>query len=253
MTHPSSGAPSMLFPPPPAPTHPCAHRPLTHRVPSGTYFRFATGGSIDIHTAPSIQGPWVAAGAVLPSNGSRIAYAGARDAWAPDVHRVRGAYVLYYAVSTFGSQESAIGVATSGSLEAGTWTDRGSTGVSSSAGDDYNAIDPNLIRAGGTAYLTFGSFWGDIFQTTLASDALTWSGAAPYGVEFNATGTRPSEGAYMYRHREYYYLFFSSGICCNYNVVRPAPGDEYKIMVCRSDRVDGGYVSPTRGRRAQSW
>lgn len=57
---------------------------------------------------------------------------------------------MYYAVSTFGSQNSAIGVATSSTMEVGSWTDHGATGVASSAGKLYNAIDPNLILVGST-------------------------------------------------------------------------------------------------------
>ena len=37
-------------------------------------------------------------------------------------------------------------------------------------------------------------------------------------------------------------LFFSSGSCCNLNRKTLSPGDEYKIMVCRSERLDGDYV-----------
>lgn len=128
-------------------------------------------------------------------------------------------------------------------MEAGTWTDHGSTGLSSTDGDLYNTIDANLFQADGTNYLTFGSFWGDIFQTTLTEGALTVSGAAPYQIELNDTGTRPSEGAYIFEHGEYFYLFFSSGICCGYDSEMPAPGEEYKIMVCRSEKIDGDFVS----------
>jgi len=46
---------------------------------------------------------------------------------------------LYYAVSTFGSQVSAIGLAVSSTMDPGTWTDRGSVGVASTARKPYNA------------------------------------------------------------------------------------------------------------------
>ena len=49
-----------------------------------------------------------------------------------------GEYVLYYSVSTIGSQNSAIGVSTSASMDPGTWTDHGEV-ISSVAGDVYNA------------------------------------------------------------------------------------------------------------------
>lgn len=77
----------------------------------------------------------------------------------------------------------------------------------------------------------------------MSSDLRKVSGKTPYNVEFNSTGTHPSEGAYVFQYKKYYYLFFSSGICCGYDQKRPAPGEEYKIMVCRADKVSGPYVS----------
>ena len=214
---------------------------LILRESDGTYFCFATGGGLDIHTAHSIQGPWTYDGVVL-ADGSSIDNPGSDDAWAPDVHEVDGTYYCYYAVSSFGTQASAIGLATSSSMDPGTWTDYGSIGLSSTDGDDYNTIHPNLFQTSDTNYMTFGSFWGDIFQTTMNADATMVSGDAPYQIELNDTGTRPSEGSYVFEHGDYYYLFFSSGICCGYDSTMPAPGEEYKIMVCRSDKIDGGYV-----------
>lgn len=155
-----------------------------------------------------------------------------------------GKYYLYYSVSSFGTQNSAIGVATSPNMDAGTWTDHGSTGVESSSGDPYNAIDGNLfITSSGTNLLTFGSFYGDIYQAPLSSDALTWRGADIYNVEYNATGSRPSEGPFLFEYGDYFYLFWSSGSCCGYDSDRPAPGDEYKVMVCRSSSATGDFVS----------
>lgn len=215
---------------------------LIRRQSDGTYYRFATGGGMDIHTAPTLTGPWSSAGVVLP-NGSKIDNSGAKDAWAPDVHHIEGEYVLYYAVSTFGTQESVIGVATSSTMATGTWTDHGSTGLQSVNGSAYNCIDPNLIVVNGTDYMSFGSFWSDIFQTTFrAPQALEWTSETPYQLEFNATSPQPSEGSYVFEADGWFYLFFSSGLCCGLDVNTPPAGDEYKVMVCRSRDVAGGYV-----------
>ena len=84
--------------------------------------------------------------------------AGRDDTWAPDVSFHNGVYYAYYSVSTFGSQTSAIGLATSSSMDPGTWTDHGSV-FQSRTGDLYNAIDPNLvIDEHGSPVLTFGEF-----------------------------------------------------------------------------------------------
>jgi arabinan endo-1,5-alpha-L-arabinosidase len=100
------------------------------RESDGTYFRFATFEDLQIATAPSMQGPWSCDGPVLP-NGSEIPITGsnADSLWAPDAHLIGDTYYVYYAVSSLGSQNSAIGVATSSSLDSGTWVDHGSLGI----------------------------------------------------------------------------------------------------------------------------
>lgn len=149
---------------------------------------------------------------------------------------------MYYAVSTSGSQNSAIGVATSPTMEVGSWTDHGSTGISSSSSTLYNAIDPNLISVSGAYYLTFGSFWDDIYQVQMASPPLKSSGGNSYNLAYNSTGTHAEEGTYMFYDSGYYYLLISSGICCGYDNSLPAPGAEYRIVMCRSTIATGAFV-----------
>lgn len=92
-----------------------------------------------MHTAPDIVGPWTYQGAALP-DGSSIDLTGNDDLWAPSVHLIGSTYYLYYSVSSFGSQDSAIGLARSTTMDVGTWTDVGSTGIKSSSSKSYNAI-----------------------------------------------------------------------------------------------------------------
>ncbi|KAK6604508.1 arabinan endo-1,5-alpha-L-arabinosidase A [Botrytis cinerea] len=176
---------------------------------------------IAIHTAPALTGPWTYKGYALKS--SKID--GNTDLWAPDVTLVGNTYYMYYSTSSFGSQKSTIGVATSSTMDVGSWTDHGSSGVSSSSGKAYNAIDGNLIWDGSKFYMNFGSFYGDIYQVPMKNPPISSSGAA-YNIEFNSTGTRPSEVA----------------LAATSTKNRPAKGEEYKIMVCRSNKVNGGYV-----------
>ena len=74
---------------------------------------------------------------MLP-NGSIIDLPGNRALWAPDIGILYDAYVLYYSVSTVGSQNSAIGLATSYTMEPGDWLDWGAV-ITSKPGDPYNA------------------------------------------------------------------------------------------------------------------
>ena len=73
---------------------------------------------------PSSCSPWTRTGSVLGANGSVIDLPLRKNPWAPDVNRLPdGKYGLYYSVSTIGTQDSAIGLATSDSMEEGTWTE----------------------------------------------------------------------------------------------------------------------------------
>ena len=73
--------------------------------------------------------------------------------WAPDVIRLGEKFFVYYAVSTFGRNTSAIGLATGGSLDPASpqwrWEDRGPV-IASRRGDAFNAIDPAIFRDGAT-------------------------------------------------------------------------------------------------------
>ncbi|KAI4086337.1 MAG: hypothetical protein LQ339_009050 [Xanthoria mediterranea] len=220
-----------------------AHDPSLIRRDDGTYSRFSTGGKIAVHTAPSIQGPWTYNGAALP-NGSIINKAGNQDLWAPDVAKVESTYYLYYSVGSFSSQDSAIGVATSTSMDVGSWADLGSTGVESVPGSKFNAIDGNLQSANGTLHMNFGSFWSDLFQVEMTATPTTIAEAVTSATQIAFVPTPPQaqEAAFGYQYGHYYYLFFSIGSCCKYDINKPAAGDEYKIQTCRSTSISGPFV-----------
>ncbi|KAG8738860.1 hypothetical protein FRC10_006431 [Ceratobasidium sp. 414] len=172
------------------------------------------------------------------------------DTWAPDVININGTYFAYYAISQFGTQNSVIGVATSKTMEYGSWTDHG-TVFSSKAGDNYNAIDANVIQADGKLLLTFGSYWADIFQFELAPTGLApLPASAPQltHLVLNQTSPQSAEGGFIYKPKTsaYYYLFYSSGACCAFDpAALPAPGDEYKVYVGRSKSASGPFVDAT--------
>jgi arabinan endo-1,5-alpha-L-arabinosidase len=101
-------------------------------------------------------------------------------------------------------------------MEANSWTDLGSIGLTSTSKNPYNAIDPNLIKVGSSYSLNFGSFWHDIYQTNLNSAATKISGSTT-NIQYDATGTHPCEGSFMFYNSGYYYLLWSRGICCGYD------------------------------------
>ena len=142
-----------------------------------------------------------------------------------------------------GYQGSDIGLATSKTLDPGSWTDHGSIGLPKS--DAYNLIDPNLFQESDSApiYMSFGSYWHDIFQTELHAPPIKFSGIAPKNILRNTTANaQVAEGSFQFKWQNYYYLFFSAGACCNQPPNLAKPGDEYRMVVCRSSSITGPYT-----------
>jgi arabinan endo-1,5-alpha-L-arabinosidase len=165
-------------------------------------------------------------------------YNPAGQSWAPDVSFRNGQYWMYYAVSTFGSQKSAIGLATSPTGAAGTFTDRGIV-LTSAAGKAYNAIDPALlVDASGRWWLTFGSFWKGIYQFELNPATGKARQSSPKLIHLaQRSGANGSiEGPYVVAHGGYYYLFASFDYCCR------GVDSTYNIRVGRSRSPNGPFV-----------
>lgn len=169
----------------------------------------------------------------------------AESMWAPDISYVDGRFRLYYAVSTGGSMRSAIGFATTKTLDRNSpdygWTDHGMV-VETFEGGTYNAIDANfVIDAEGNHWLAFGSYWSGLKLIPLdkttgkprPGDKTIHSIAyrpAPTG------GDNPIEGAFIVQRYGWYYLFASYDYCCK------KEASNYYVAVGRSRQVTGPYV-----------
>ena len=122
--------------------------------------------------------------------------------------------------------------------------------ISSSPNASYplnttNAIDANLFvdPKTGTPYLSYGSFWSDIYQFELNSDLSTVKLETAKQLSFDPVLPQAEEGSYISYHAGWYYLWYSHGLCCGYNVsALPTPGTEYSIRVGRSASPSGPYV-----------
>jgi arabinan endo-1,5-alpha-L-arabinosidase len=217
-----------------------------------TYYVFSTGGRngegvIPIRTSTDMHA-WKASGFVfksLPEWATREV-PGARNAWAPDISYFNGKYRLYYSVSTFGSRNSAIGLATNRTLDASSdgyrWTDEGLVLRSRQDADDWNAIDPNLVIENSTRHwLVWGSFWSGIKMRRVDPENGKLS---PSDDTMYALASRPREdpihGAveapFIVRHDPYWYLFVSFDRCCR------GAESTYNIRVGRSSDVTGPYL-----------
>ena len=171
--------------------------------------------------------------------------------WAPDISYHNGLYYLYYAVSAFGKNTSAIGVATNKTLDASSpsfkWSDRGKVIQSVPGRDMWNAIDPNLITDGdNTSWMVFGSFWNGIKIVKLDSSLTAvaqpeqWYTVASRSrnpvLPDSVAGDAAIEGPFIFKKDKYYYLFVSFDYCCR------GEKSTYKMMVGRSENVYGPYV-----------
>jgi arabinan endo-1,5-alpha-L-arabinosidase len=161
------------------------------------------------------------------------------DFWAPDISFFAGAYHLYYAASSFGTNNSVIGLATSPTLDPASpayhWTDHGMVLRSSTAGD-FNAIDPELVLDGSRAWLAFGSFWDGIKMRRLDPGTGLLSAGDTTLYPLASRGGASIEGASISRHGGYWYLFASLDYCCR------GVDSDYRVVVGRSASVTGPYT-----------
>lgn len=131
---------------------------------------------------------------------------------------------MYYSVSTLGSKDSVIGVATSRDMESGSWIDHGSTDLSSTSATPWNAIDANWIEINGDQYINFGSYWQNLFQAG-EQNGLKVRADEAHNIAYNATGPgneSPMESSFMVEHDGWYYLFFSVGQADQYDTAAGA-------------------------------
>lgn len=164
---------------------------------------------------------WTRNGAVFTEmpTWAREAVPGARGIWAPDVSYVNGEFRLYYAVSRFGENTSAIGLAVTKTLVRSDprfgWVDEGLV-VRSDPRDDFNAIDPDLlVDENGRHWLSFGSFWTGLKLIEL--DPATGKPARDHPRMYDlARRSAPGaiEAPKMIGRNGRFYLFASVEFCC---------------------------------------
>jgi arabinan endo-1,5-alpha-L-arabinosidase len=199
-------------------------------------------GFVQVRTSRNLLN-WTAAGSVFAAipEWARHEVPAAKGIWAPDISFSNGQFRLYYAVSSFGSNHSAIGLATTPTLDPSKpgygWKDQGVV-LTSNSKDDYNAIDPAAFTdADGKSWLAFGSFWTGLKMIRL--DPATGKPSAEDKTVYSlARRTNPDavEAPYLIRHGDFYYLFASFDFCCR------GADSTYYTVVGRSKSVTGPYL-----------
>ncbi|KAI7883610.1 endo-1,5-alpha-L-arabinosidase [Lichtheimia hyalospora FSU 10163] len=205
-----------------------------------TWFAFCTGDGIQARFSND-KTTWQSAAQIFLSAPSWWASSASGhsglDVWAPDAKVFNNRVYLYYAISSFGSQNSAIGLASADSIQAGSWRDDGVV-LKSTSSNDYNAIDPELvIDTDGKPWLAFGSFWSGLKITELDPATMKpYENAKIYSIAANPNDANAIEAASIVYHDGYYYLFASIDKCCS------GVDSTYKIVVSRSKSITGPYL-----------
>lgn len=171
----------------------------------------------------------------------KTAVPGVTNLWAPEIYQHDGTYYLYYAASSFGSNNSVIALATNTTLDPNNkdynWVDRGAV-VTSTTANDYNAIDPAVVQdKDGTPWMAFGSFWSGIRMVKLSWPSGERADASvPLRIADRQSPPNAIEGATVIPHDGKYYLIVSRDFCCQ------GVNSTYNMAVGRSDSVTGPYV-----------
>ncbi|ADH97874.1 arabinan endo-1,5-alpha-L-arabinosidase [Salisediminibacterium selenitireducens] len=192
------------------------------------------GGIFMRKSADNLGGPWESIGEIpVPE---WIDPFEPNHLWAPMAIKQDERCFLYFSVSSFGSNRSAIGVASSSSpLDPASWEDHGIL-IESGAGTSFNAIDPHVFEYEGQLWLTFGSHFSGIHIIEMESPTQINSAMNPQllqsrpGVPHN-----PVEAPSIIERNGYFYLFTSWDQCCS------GLDSTYKIAVGRSDKPEGPY------------
>lgn len=161
-----------------------------------------------------------------------------RNIWAPSVSVHGGVTYLYYAASSFGKNDSVIGLMTNAAFDpakpAEGWVDKGLV-IRSKTGGWFNAIDPFRIDVGDAAWLAFGSYWDGIRMIALdPATGLRVGTDEPLRLASRNGGA--IEAPAILEHDGQFYLFVSFDACCR------GITSTYRIMVGRADAVEGPYL-----------
>ncbi|UOB16494.1 arabinan endo-1,5-alpha-L-arabinosidase [Abyssalbus ytuae] len=218
-----------------------------------TYYLFCTGKGISTYLSKDLKN-WQKGNPVFPEKPEwtdKVVPEFNNHIWAPDVVYHNNKYYLFYSVSAFAKNTSAIGVATNATLNPDDknykWTDHGIVIRSYPNRDLWNAIDPNIVfDENNTPWMAFGSFWNGLKMVKLDNDLKSvarpeeWHTLARRKRSFELDDANPGDAAleapFIFKKNGFYYLFLSWDLCCR------GENSTYKLVVGRSKSVTGPYI-----------
>lgn len=204
--------------------------PTIIQADDGYFYLYATEDirNLPIHRSRNLV-DWESVGTAFTKD-TRPTFEPKGGLWAPDINKIGNQYVLYYSMSRWGGEWTCgIGVAIADKPE-GPFKDCGMMFRSNEIGVQ-NSIDPFYIEDNGKKYLFWGSFRG-IYGAELTDDGLS----IKQGTEKKQIAGTAYEGTYIHKRNGYYYLFASTGTCCE------GLNSTYQTVVGRSDSLWGPYV-----------
>lgn len=222
--------------------------PAVLKAPDGYYYAYATQGEVggrmqNIQVARSrTLAQWERVGDALPVKPKWASRT--QDFWAPHVSLHDGRYYLYYsakpdAALVDGKSGLCLAVATASRPE-GPFTDIGNP---MQCGEGFINIDPMAYDdpATGKRLLYWGSGFAPIKVQELAVDRMSFAqGSKPAELvrvipdASKENYQRLVEGAWVTKHGDYYYMFYSGDNCCG-------PDAHYAVMVARSASATGPF------------
>ena len=218
-----------------------------------TYYLFSTGPGITFYSSTDMKS-WRKAGRVFatePEWARRVAPEFNGHLWAPDIVQHKGQFYLYYSVSAFGKNTSAMGVTVTKTLDTSSpdygWKDQGIVLQSVPHRDMWNAIDPAVIvDETGTPWMSFGSFWGGLKLVKLAENLTALAEPQEWHTiakrersilqDDASAGSAAIEAPFIFKKGDYYYLFASWDKCCR------GKDSDYKVVVGRAKNIRGPYL-----------
>lgn len=219
-----------------------AHDPSTIVREGDSYWMFHTGHGGPSKFSSDLKS-WHSGLPVFPQAPTwwkEIAPENRGDWWAPDIIKLGDRWAIFYSVSSFGKNTSAIGLTTNRTLNSFStdyaWRDEGIV-VQTRATDNFNAIDAALtFDDENRLWMSFGSFWSGIKLIELDTKTGKRLNNDLFSIAAPPPGSPASEAPCIYRRGKDYFLFVNWGFCCR------GVQSTYEVRIGRSQKITGPYL-----------